>query len=155
MQFRKYTKDQLIEAVATSVSFSQSLKKLGINPHGGNYRVIKKYVTKLNLDISHFKGQAHNKGQKFGPKRPLKDYLSNEFPIQSNRLRKRLISEGILPEICSSCNLGIWLDKPIPLELDHIDGNHENNDLSNLRLLCPNCHAFTSTYRGKNKSKQI
>lgn len=44
------------------------------------------------------------------------------------------------------------MGQPIPLELDHIDGNHQNNALQNLRLLCPNCHALTPTFRDKNKS---
>lgn len=50
-----------------------------------------------------------------------------------------------------SCGLEKWQGKNIPLEVDHIDGNHENNKLTNLKLLCCNCHALTPTYRIKNK----
>lgn len=52
---------------------------------------------------------------------------------------------------CSSCENTHWLGVKIPIELDHIDGNHKNNNLENLRLLCPNCHAITPTYKSKNK----
>jgi 5-methylcytosine-specific restriction endonuclease McrA len=83
--------------------------------------------------------------------RPIEDYLSNKYPIQSDRLRRRLINEGVLERRCSDCKLDTWMDQPIPLELDHIDGSHQNNTLDNLRLLCPNCHSLTPTFRGKNK----
>ncbi len=76
------------------------------------------------------------------------------FPIGSNSLRKRLLKEHFFPHQCQNCKNSKWLDKPIPLELEHIDGNHLNNLLSNLTLLCPNCHSLTSTYRGRNKKKQ-
>ena len=149
----KYTNQQVEKAVKNSTSIRQVLIKLGLVPAGGNYESIKNLISSLNLDTSHFLGQAIHKGKKFGPKRPIEDYLSNSKPIQSYKLKNRLISEGYFDCICDSCRKTQWMGKPIPLELDHIDGNHQNNNLNNLRLLCPNCHAFTSTYRGKNKSK--
>lgn len=147
----KYTKDDLFLAIQNSTSIAQVLKKLNLVPHGGNYRTIKNRIINLGLDISHFTGQAHSKGKTIGHKRPIEDYLSNAKPIQSTALRLRLIKEGLLQAKCYSCNLTIWLNQLIPLELEHKDGNHENNHLDNLTLLCPNCHALTPTYRSKNR----
>jgi hypothetical protein len=65
--------------------------------------------------------------------------------------RKRLIVErGHRCEVCQNVE---WQGKPIPIELDHIDGNCENNTKDNFRLICPNCHAQTDTYKGKNMNK--
>ncbi len=64
-----------------------------------------------------------------------------------------MLNEGYKEHKCESCGLTTWLDKPIPLELHHIDGNRNNNTLENFQLLCPNCHAFTDSYRGKNSAK--
>lgn len=54
---------------------------------------------------------------------------------------------------CEVCFHTQWCGKEIPIELDHIDGNPENGTSENLRLICPNCHAQTSTYKGKNAGK--
>ena len=145
-QFRKYTKEQFIQAIATSPSLAQALTKLNVAPYGGNYAVAKSYIKQFNINTSHFIGQGWNKGKKHGPKRPIEDYLSNKFKIKSYELRKRLIAEKIFESNCSSCHLNIWLNKPMPLELEHKNGNHNDNSLLNLCLLCPNCHAFTPTY---------
>lgn len=91
-----------------------------------------------------------NKGKKFGFKYDLKEYLNGKF-ILSNKLKIRLIEEEIKEHKCEKCNLTQWNDKDIPLELHHKDGNKNNNSLENLQLLCPNCHAQTDFYRGKNK----
>ena len=52
---------------------------------------------------------------------------------------------------CESCFNELWLNKPIPLETHHINGDAKNNSIDNLQLLCPNCHAMTNSYKGKNK----
>lgn len=52
--------------------------------------------------------------------------------------------------ICEDCGLTEWKSQPIPLELEHSDGNNKNNTRENLKLLCCNCHALTPTWRGRN-----
>lgn len=65
---------------------------------------------------------------------------------------KRYIAEKY-DNKCSICTISKWMDKPITLEVDHIDGDHNNNIEDNLRLICPNCHSQTPTYRAKNVGK--
>lgn len=150
MKLRKYGEQQLTEAIKQSTSLAQTLKILGVAPRGGNYEVLQKAIRHFNMDTSHFVGQAWRKGKTIGPKQPLQKYLSNELQIQSYKLKKRLLSESVLLRRCASCGKENWLGQPIPLELDHINGNPCDKRLVNLRLLCPNCHALTPTYRGKN-----
>lgn len=153
-KYKNYTDEDLKEAVRSSPSMRQVLIKLGLVPKGGNYDTMKRAVRRLGLDTSHFLPQAgHNRGKVLGPMRTLEDYLSGKVVPRSSRLRERLISEGVFEHQCSSCRGRTWLGKDIPLELDHISGNNEDNSLKNLRLLCPNCHAQTPTYRGKGRKR--
>jgi hypothetical protein len=146
-----YTKEVLSKICAESYSYRQCLDKMGIVPAGGNYTCLKKHIELHNIDISHFTLQGWNKGQKLGPKRSINDYLSNKQTIQSWKLKRRLLNDKIFEHKCYNCLQKTWLNKLIPLELHHIDGDNKNNNLSNLTLLCPNCHALTDNYRGKNK----
>ena len=155
MKLRKYDQSQLREAVQNSTSLRQVLEALGVASYGGNYEVLRRAIRHFGLDTSHFTGQRWNKGKTVGPKQPLQRFLNIEIRIASFKLMKRLLAEGILPAVCSSCGGTEWLNQPIPLELDHVNGNHSDNRLPNLRLLCPNCHALTPTYRGKNRTARL
>ena len=154
MKLHKYTPEQLVDAIDTSFSIRECLIKLNVVPAGGNYEVFKKAVAYYELDTSHFLGKAANCGNKHkggSIARPLQDYLDNKYPIQSYKLKNKLLKEELLKYTCAWCGLiDSWNDKPIVLELDHVDGNNKNNNLNNLRLLCPNCHSQTDTFRGKN-----
>lgn len=147
-----YSEQELRDAVKTSGSLRQVLQKLNIVAAGGNYQTTKKRISHYRIDTSHFHGQNWNKGRTLSPKRPIEAYLCNpaKYGISSNALRSRLIREGIKEHKCEMCGITEWNGQPTPIELDHIDGNRYNNTIENLRILCPNCHAQTDTYRGKN-----
>ena len=155
MNLHKYSLEQLKEAIKSSTSLRQTLIKVNVSPFGGNYDVLRKAIKHFSLDTSHFIGQAWNKGKILGAKVSTKDYLSNVKPIQPFKLKNRLLKENIFEAKCFSCDKNEWLGESIPLELDHINGDNKDNRLINLRLLCPNCHALTPTYRSKNRVKNI
>ena len=148
-----YKKETLSRICSESYSYRQCLDKMGIVPAGGNYACLKKYIKLYNIDISHFTLQGWNKGKTIGPKRQLQEYLSNKISIQSWKLKKRLIQEKVFEHQCNKCKEKTWLNHPIPIELHHKDGDNSNNVLSNLELLCPNCHALTNNYRSKNRKQ--
>jgi hypothetical protein len=152
MKERKYTDQQLVDAVKTSYSIRAVLQKIGLTPAGGNYETIRKKVNELNLDTSHFLGQAILRGATHAySTRSLRDVLVHQKLENTWRLKARLLSEGVKKHQCERCCNTEWLGCLIPLELHHKDGDRTNNALHNIELLCPNCHALTDNYRGSKK----
>ena len=149
----KRTKADYENAARTSQSIAGMCRVLGLKPCGGNYRQMHKAIIEFQIDVSHFTGQGWNVGLKFKPfvKRPINEILVIDSSFQSFKLKNRLLEGGIKQHICECCGLTHWQGLPIPLELHHINGNNRDNRLKNLKLLCPNCHAMTDSYRGRNK----
>ena len=86
---------EFIDIVKSSYSIAEICRKLNIIPYGGNYRVVKNKIKKLNIDITHMTGQAWNSGvRKMTPKKSLNDILVKDSHYKSYKLAKRLIKEG-------------------------------------------------------------
>lgn len=145
----KCTDEQIIVATNETSSASAAAQRLGIK-----YETYKKYAIRLGIFKTNQAGKGISKPICDDRKFLLSDILNGKYPhYHSNKLRIRLIESGIKNNKCESCGLSEWLGMKMRLELDHIDGNRYNHRLENLRILCPNCHSLTETYRGKNKSK--
>lgn len=153
---RSITDETFTEAVRTAKSIRQVLTNLGIVEAGGNYFTVKKRIKELDLDTSHFTGKGHLRGgnNTWVPKIPLEEILvENSTYSATNKLKLRLLKEGYFERKCYCCGGTTWMGDPIPLELEHKNGNKFDNRIENLTLLCPNCHALTPTYRGRNIGK--
>lgn len=154
MSKRKWTDEQFIEAVQNSLSYAEVLRKIGLKVAGSNYDTVKRKIIELNLDTSHMTGQGWNQGARYKqikPKKPIEEILvEHSTYVNTNHLRQRLLNEGLKEKKCECCGNSEWMDKPIALELHHVNGIKNDLRMENLQILCPNCHAFTDNYRGKN-----
>ena len=136
-------KEDILRWIEEGKSKAYMARELSCNP-----KTIANILVKMGIGYS---GNQSGKGEtKNVPKMSLTEYLANSKDIQSNKVRKKLLEEGYKPHQCEHCGLTEWLGEKIPLEVHHKDGNRNNNTLENFVLLCPNCHAFTDSYRGKN-----
>ena len=155
---RTWSDDDLRAAVADNMSYAAVLRALGYTPSGGMHRYIRSCINELGVDTSHFHGQAWSRGRRFGPGSrpvtPLEDILVRNSTYRSTAsLRKRLIKAGLKQNRCELCGLSEWMGQPLPLALDHINGDPTDNRLENLRIVCPNCHALTDTWCARNRKR--
>jgi 5-methylcytosine-specific restriction endonuclease McrA len=143
------------EIVREANSIADILRAIGLRvQHGPSYHVIRKRIARLGLSIDHFDPKRYREAALRTVLRPLDQVLVKNSKTGSPQLRARLIKENILEYKCVKCdNTGEWQGKPLQLQLDHINGDHKDNRLTNLRILCPNCHTQTETHSGKNRAK--
>lgn len=147
-KWERFTRQEIEEFVKDSLSYAEVARKCGYSPTGGSsIKQVHDMINQLQLDISHFTGQGWNK---------------NNFDYSRFKYGNNIKINAALPAItalrghrCERCGLSEWLHEKIALEIHHKDGDSLNNTLDNLELLCPNCHALTENYRGKNINHAI
>lgn len=152
----RWTREVLEAAVSASTNMCEVLRRLGVEVVGGQHTHISRRIKTYGIDTSHFQVPPQ-RGKASRPRRP-ESLLIEQSPndarrIQSDRLRWAMRSVGV-PERCALCSIeAVWRGHPLPLEVDHIDGDWRDNRIENLRFLCPNCHSTTDSYRGSGKGR--
>ncbi|MCQ6553075.1 HNH endonuclease [Streptomyces sp. C10-9-1] len=139
---------QLRDAVERALSVAQALRLLGRPDNSRTRARFREAVSRAGIDTSHFLGQGHGKGRP-GRTRPPEEVLVRHCGPRRTRtavLRRALRASGVLP-VCEECGTGeLWHGNRLTLEIDHVNGDPYDDRGENLRLLCPNCHAVTSTW---------
>jgi hypothetical protein len=139
-------KQEVVEWIEDNQSKAFICRELKCKPE-----TLESYLKKFGVT---YKGNMGLKGKKTDTKRLSAIDYSKRHYCGSHRLKIKLIEDGLKTHKCEICETEKWMGKKVPIELDHIDGNHYNNDLKNLRIVCPNCHAQQDTNSGKNVRKK-
>lgn len=149
----KLNDNDFINLIKSSLNISEVLFKLGYTTTGNSwgYSQVKQRMTDLNLSGKDFKGKSAiiEKAQAKAVD-PEKLFCKNSKHAR-HILRKAIIKDKLLPYKCAICGITEWNGKTLSLELDHINGENNDNRLENLRFLCPNCHSQTDTYGSRNQ----
>ncbi len=145
-KWQNFTDEQLREIVKRNTSFSAVQRELGYSGGGGSATErLKKVFDEKQIDYSHFKGHAWNKKD---------EDIYSDFGVTSwAGVKERLFSEREYK--CECCGISEWQNKPIKLQIHHIDGDRTNNKRSNLQILCPNCHSQTDNWCSQNNVNKI
>lgn len=140
----RFTEEEIRQICSECYSYRQLALELGYSENSTDS--VKRIIEKYNLDISHFTGQGWNKNNV-----DMSIFQYNKSVKSDTMIRALTILRG---RKCKKCGRTEWEGQEIPLCVHHIDGNHINNQIENLQVLCPNCHAQTDNYCGRNKRKR-
>lgn len=154
------SKEKLQHLIDSCDTLKAVLESIGLSPTlRNNYSMLHRKLDEYGIDLTGIRRRSRqylgslSKGRRksnYGPRVPVEEYLSNRRSTNSHDLKVRLLKEGIFTRRCKMCSQDSWMGQPIPLELDHINGDSQDNSLENIRLLCPNCHALTPNYKIRN-----
>ena len=145
-------KELLEKLVVECNSYAEILRKLNKSNSGASTKLLKEKLNDYGI-THHFLSE---KERKPGEKLSLEEILVENSNYQSSNLKNRLIKEGLKENKCENPKCGItnWYGEQINFHLHHINGNHHDNRLENLQILCPNCHSLTKNYAGKKLKKE-
>ncbi|MER5962437.1 HNH endonuclease signature motif containing protein [Streptomyces sp. NPDC002057] len=152
----RWTREVLEEAVAASTNMCEVLRRLGVEVVGGQHAHLSRRIKAYGIDTSHFRAPSRRGGPR-RPRTPEALLVEQTGPqtrrVPGDRLTWAMTESGVRKQ-CAMCgNEAVWRGRPLPLEVDHIDGDWRDNRIENLRFLCPNCHSTTPGYRGRDRGR--
>jgi hypothetical protein len=152
----RYNEQEARDAVAASNSYSEALRRLGLRPAGGNFKLFKHYVHDVwGLSTVHFDAGASARRAPSRVARPLVQVLVEGSSYSRGKLKERLYLEGYKERRCELCGQDEnWRGRSMSLVLDHINGTPDDNRLENLRIVCPNCAATLDTRCGRKNRRE-
>ncbi|MFJ9343925.1 HNH endonuclease [Streptomyces sp. NPDC101733] len=149
----------LRSAVASSISWAETLRRLELPSHHTWTASLKRWIEASDLDTSHFLGQAHQRVRPGTIRRRTAEEILVRHEGErrtATRLLRRALREIGVPDRCDGCGTPPeWHGRPMTLEVDHVNGDRSDDRPENLRLLCPNCHAITSTWCRGGRRKPV
>lgn len=146
----RFSRQQLEEAIASSRSWSEALRRLGYRPAGGNGATVRKYAARWGISTEHFDPYHSQRGGPGPSRRPLDEILVEGSTYTRSHLKRRLYDAGLKEPICEMCGQDeLRRGETMAMILDHINGVHDDNRLENLRMVCPNCAATLHTHCGR------
>ena len=147
----KYSKELLEENVKDCYSFAELCRRLGLKPAGSNPKTVRTKMDEFGVDYSHFTGQRWNKNtdnpiyrERYLPK------LCEHSSLSSSNVKNLVYKLKLKENKCEKCGITEWMGGPLIMQLHHINGINNDHRLSNLQMLCPNCHSQTENYAGRN-----
>lgn len=153
----KFSNNVLINYINQSESYNQLFDLLEHSKNRRSIQYVIEYCSAHEIDISTLVEKHKNYIKDL---RSKKRFTSTKYLIENKKchgqfLKNKIIEDNLMEDKCSECGLlPIWQNESITLQLDHINGIHDDNRLENLRILCPNCHSQTSNFAGKNIDKK-
>lgn len=141
----KLSDKDFAEIVAKSSTIKEVSEALGYSSSRSARKRTSARIERMGLNTKHFRNWVQ-----YGMV-PTIELLVKNSSINNQTVKKRVLKEGLLKNECSECgNKGFHNGLPLVLHMDHVDGDKTNNELINLRMLCPNCHSQTKTFGGRN-----
>jgi hypothetical protein len=152
----RYSEADAREAIAGSLSFAETLRKLGLCSTGGNWRTLRLWVERWEISTEHFDARAAQREGSQRRPRPLGEILVEGSTYSRNHLKERLYREGVKERRCEICGQGeIWNGRSMALILDHVNGVRDDHRIENLRIVCPNCAATFDTHCGRKNRMDL
>lgn len=148
----KYNNEEISLILDNAESFSDVLRKLGYDSiTTGNYKLVKGELKNRGIEVPIYK-YVNKNSCNFSKSN---EELFVEYSVTSRtNLKRRILRDNLIKYECECGNQGEWQGRKLILQLEHKNGNTNDDKLENLTFLCPNCHSQTSTFSGKNTKRE-